>query len=824
MKKKYVEIGAVVILLLFSLGLRLNSPTADLPPDISFSGSVYTDEGNQCHNSRSKILYDDWYPDDWRIKNYNPVVPYLKYAIFKVFGVGLVQIRAVSYIFAFLSLLVFFFTLRSYFNFGFSMVGTLLLGINYFYIMYNKIGTFETPMISWMIFSLFFMEKYRTRKKSYLLVLAGMSAFMCFVFKNTGAHFIFVPFAAYILFLIFGEPAEKPPLKKGIKDISLILGGILIVFVVWLVFFYIPNREWIMSAPGKYIGNQMLPKTIKEAVGNFFGFNWKDQFFKIPIVWLSALLYVPLFFRRLLKHRTNLTEIGFFIFFLSHTLFFLFMSNRPTRYFVPVIPAMVFMTTLLFERMYHFSLKKTEQPANGYGYGYRKWEYGTLLGLDTLWLALGLNFCFIPLYSHYIHYVSRPPLSYKYIIFSFICVFLFYLVKSAYWRLLKDKLNLKMPLRCLFVFMLIFSVFINMKYYIKWNSDKTFTVFNISKELGEKLNNAYIMGLTAPAAVMENKHKSLFLYPDFVQWEKDIFDKYPLTHALVANIHGEIKMYFDQWPQKMSDANLLKVYNVKEQFLHLYSFVDPYISGCTKNDTNRYLVKILNPQHKRVKTWIGKIFYSPTPGCSLAIEQEESPIPLEPGENIIPVKIDVNPLAQINTDTDSDITPGTVVFFLQNQGWENRFRYEGEKFPRRVGGEKKDLLASANFVRYYRASNKRKNKIRKTGFIAYNPNFPLPFSRGFLVVDFNLRFSHIQSKIRPLCKLDIFPHREEEALSRKILKLRDIEENTFKNYRLCTTIPETKYLEFRVYAEGLCDIELDYIDITYYKGIIEKSR
>ena len=58
----------------------------------------------------------------------------------------------------------------------------------------------------------------------------------------------------------------------------------------------------------------------------------------------------------------------------------------------------------------------------------------------------------------------------------------------------------------------------------------------------------------------------------------------------------------------------------------------------------------------------------------------------------------------------------------------------------------------------------------------------------------------------------------------KILKAKGIKEDKFENYRLCAVIPETKYLEFRVYAEGLCDIELDYIDITYYKGIIEKLK
>ena len=82
MKKGFFKIFIIILILLFSFGLRIYAPTADLPADISFSGSIYTDEGNQCHNSRSKILYDEWYPDDWRISNYNPVVSFIKYIIF----------------------------------------------------------------------------------------------------------------------------------------------------------------------------------------------------------------------------------------------------------------------------------------------------------------------------------------------------------------------------------------------------------------------------------------------------------------------------------------------------------------------------------------------------------------------------------------------------------------------------------------------------------------------------------------------------------------------------------------------------------------------
>ena len=116
--QKKLGIAAAVIILLFSIGLRINSPKADLPSHITFSGSILTDEGNQCHNSRSKALYNEWYPDDWRITSYNPLLPYMKYAIFKIFGVGLWQLRSISFIFAFLSLLLFFLTLKSYYFLG----------------------------------------------------------------------------------------------------------------------------------------------------------------------------------------------------------------------------------------------------------------------------------------------------------------------------------------------------------------------------------------------------------------------------------------------------------------------------------------------------------------------------------------------------------------------------------------------------------------------------------------------------------------------------------------------------------------------------------
>ena len=51
-----------------------------------------------------------------------------------------------------------------------------------------------------------------------------------------------------------------------------------------------------------------------------------------------------------------------------------------------------------------------------------------------------------------------------------------------------------------------------------------------------------------------------------------------------------------------------------------------------------------------------------------------------------------------------------------------------------------------------------------------------------------------------------------------MIKPADIKKTRAHTYRLYTIIPEAKKLEFRIQTEKWADVELDYIDITYYQG------
>ncbi|UCH92075.1 MAG: glycosyltransferase family 39 protein [Candidatus Aminicenantes bacterium] len=805
---KKVEIIVAVFILLFSMGLRINAPRADLPSHITFSGSILTDEGNQCHNSRSKTLYDQWYPDDWRITNYNPILPWIKYGIFKIFGVGLLQMRLVNYLFAGLSLLFFFLTLKSYFqqNFKFALLGTLLLGFNFLYVMYNKIGTFETSIIFWVILTLYFLEKYRGERKSIFLILAGASTFMTFIFKSIMAYALPLPFVAYILVYLFNKPdEEKISIKKGILNIFFILLGILILFIPWYLFHYLPNKEWIISAPGQYMENLMFPGSLEKAFRNFLAFPWKNQFYKMPIVWLSAILYVPLFFRRLLRKEAKMTEIGYTLFFFAHTAVFLIMSYRPTRYFIPVIPAMVFMTVVLWQRWASIS-SSPEKPVS---YGYI--EKSVIFIVDILWLSLAAYFCLIPLFTRYFLSIPRPPFSIFYFIVSAILVAVVYLIKSLYRQYVWKPLKPKYLLIPLIVLMIVVSLVINMSYYWQWNADKTYVIRDISRELGEKLEDAYIGGMTSTVAVMENRHKALWLYPDFVNWDAHTFEKYPLTHALLGtDVSKEIIHFFNQWPERMKRAKLLTVYPLKNYFLHLYSFVGPYISHCTIENGQKYRLKVVNPSKRLVKTRVGEVYYfKKKPGeksqePAFRVYKGQQVFTLAPGENEMVILVKEPPGSNA----------ASLLFYLDypHPFGKDKLRYEGENFPGKIGFNKRDRSASHGYTRYF-------DRARQVpGFLSYGP--AVPYARGFLIADFKLKFANLKTKLRPICRLDIYSYQDNGPVAEGVIKPADIKKNKTHIYRLYTIIPGTKKLEFRIQTEKWADISFDYIDVTYYQGYV----
>jgi hypothetical protein len=330
----------------------------------------------------------------------------------------------------------------------------------------------------------------------------------------------------------------------------------------------------------------------------------------------------------------------------------------------------------------------------------------------------------------------------------------------------------------------------------------------MSTELGEKLDKAYIAGLTAPVAVMENQHKALWLYPNFVNWDDQTFEKFPLTHALVGtDLSKEVNHYFSMWPKRMERARLLKVYPIKDYFLYLYSFIDPYISNIKMVESRQYQITIKNLSLKKTNTTIGMVYIrKASPKDLIAPEFSIKIIPkaydLYPGNTDIYIPIDT----KIKQNFDS------VLIFLQADSpfGANTFRCEGENFPGKTGTNFRDNLSSKGQVRFFSQTQ------HKQGFLSYGPG--VPFSSGFMIADFKLTFSNLKTKIKGLCLLELFSTEDGIALDEMIIKPGDIKRNKDNTYRLKALIPDTKKIEFRIQTKQLADLSFDYIDITYYQG------
>ncbi len=734
-------ITVLILLTLFTL-LRVYSPSSDIPSNITPSGSIYTDEGNQCHNSRSKVLFNNWFPDNWKITCYNPFLPYIKLGLFKAFDTGMVQQRIVSYIFAFLSLLFFYLKISSYFSRWYGIAGLLLLGSNFIYLMYNRIGTFETSLVFWMIFTVWALEKYRADEKHMYLFLAGISAFMTFIFKNIAIYFLPAPFIALGIMLVSEGRFRR---KQITRPFTFLIMGIGITWLLWFTLFYMPNREWILSAPGKYMSGLMLPSSIRVALNNFINFPWKEQFHKIPVVWITSLFFIPIYFRRLITRRSTITENGWLLLFFANTVFLSIMSYRPTRYFLPVIPAMIFMTICFIK----WIQQKEKTPA------IRGWLNIPVILFDALWIFTASWVCFIPFSRRFIYFnISAKEL----IITSLVTALLIKMAPSLSLHNLKKKIALPLS-----ILMIATSVGYSSWQYFSWMNIRTSYIKSCADSLAKLEGTAWIAGLAAPAAVMDTKHKSLFLYPNFVNFDAP-FDKYDLSHALLeTGASREVKIFHKTWPLKMSHTPIVAVYPLKDYNMHLYDFKAPYIKSYSNG-----VVTINNPSEKVINSSLKTINLS-----DMSVTEEE--IVIKPGLNTIQAVIPDNSAIGIPTDK-----------------LEPTFIYYGGNFGRRTG----------RVVPYPGNSSLRavefRRKYNSPGFIAFGPG--VPFAPGRFKAEFHIDFPGIMTRIKPMATIDIVDTGSGRVLASRVVKPRSVEKSGI--YTLETVIDKTTSIDFRVRAEG----------------------
>jgi 4-amino-4-deoxy-L-arabinose transferase-like glycosyltransferase len=233
--KKTIWLWAILFLLGLNLLARLAWVRADAPTSLPNSFSIqdgFRDEAEKSHEARNWALFGEWRTssaDDFQFwKKQSPVWVYPLGWYFKVFGVGYLQLRIFSVFFSMLSL-----GFLCYWSFRrggapAALVVMTGLGLNFYFLLYSRIGLIEGMMNCWMVFAVFLFA--RSRDRAWLFLPASL-LYLAAIFSKQGTLFFLPAFGAWGLYLLYKDrQAGRGKPVFILLCLALVLGAIAFAF------------------------------------------------------------------------------------------------------------------------------------------------------------------------------------------------------------------------------------------------------------------------------------------------------------------------------------------------------------------------------------------------------------------------------------------------------------------------------------------------------------------------------------------------------------------------------------------------------------------
>jgi len=553
MKRKFVWL--VIFLFALLLLVRILYPTADAPGSLSTSAGAYLDESSTGHNARNKVLYGRWVTDEWNPFIYSPLFTLLQYINFSLLGVSFCSQHFLPVLLSWLSLILFYFGLKEYFNRRTALLALVLLGFNYFFIMFNRLALFENLVVFFAAATFYFFQKGLKQTNKIWFFFAGIAAFLTLTAKGMSAHHFVL--ACFITLLFY--PSRK-------KNISFFLTGLILIGAIWLFFFYLPCRGWIGHYSQRWL-NHIVPGSLKIALSNLLN---QPLFYRLRWMMFSiilAFLYLGALFFNFIKGR-RVEPLDFFTaaWFLLGAFSTGLLSYEATRYYLPFVPAL----SILAARGL-IQIKEQE-----------KINVASLKEWRLLLIVFALAFIFhrfiiIPFFLNDLFSSPSPTLVLSAKIKASLLAagaitVLFFLLTKFLKR--KKVFVFPLPLRkAIFSLSIILFFCVNLFLYFGWAKNRSYTLKAASVDIGRRLNNALIAGQGIITFCVENEHRPLHTKTGWFN-DQDIFKKFPVTHLLLTDYAGILKGFRQRYPETMEKARLIKVYRVIKYRFRLYALDD----------------------------------------------------------------------------------------------------------------------------------------------------------------------------------------------------------------------------------------------------------
>ncbi len=253
------RITGVVTAIVLVVLVRVIALDSDAYPRLSWSSGLLTDEGFYLHDARNTLLFGQPSTDAWNNRLLMPALHFTQVAWFHLLGVGAVQARLLSVLLSLLSLSVFFLALRTAFGLRVAALGTLLLGLEHPFLLYNRLALMDTPALLPLLLALLCLlgafprpqaQGERAGLGAGWLLLSGLLLALSYATRGLCA----LVFPAFLLALLWQGQAGRRGACWLLLGLGLGLGlyGLLV---------YLPHRQELLRLNRYYLSQQLIPSS-----------------------------------------------------------------------------------------------------------------------------------------------------------------------------------------------------------------------------------------------------------------------------------------------------------------------------------------------------------------------------------------------------------------------------------------------------------------------------------------------------------------------------------------------------------------------------------
>ena len=565
-----LEAVAFILLVSFSLILRMHQLSADPPLGLSSSHGVYTDPAQYVSFARNLLLWGSLNPlDDFRLIFFlKSAATLLSWIIFKIAGTGFWQSNMVGLTFSFSTVVLLYFGLRKVAGSLAALVYLIFISFDYNQIFFGRLPFLENSMNFFAVLAFVILVHAR---RMYAFIISGVAlAAGIFFGKLIGMIYLF-PFACFAAYDIYYN--HRPEIKKALIRYALFAAGFLAVMIFWYFFSYRPAT----IAVSGYVQEQAFdlygaPEALKYYdmfIYRFLSFGAKSRLFpRMPIAaLLTWAMLLILFYRMGFKESWKNKFFGFSpgtIFLLTLVIAaygsLMIWNYRPLRYQT----ILIYPTCALAGIFISDLIRGVQTGLGRKGY----------LVFPIIFFA----FAAIPVYQLIGPIYNLAGSPFHYIDTKGVVLVITIIITVAVTLLMRYASNVQMaPPRWFKNFIILAAIILTVvpgaHSYLKWSSTATYHTVDNARDMATLISSeAVVSGPYAPAFTLENKFMNLIHMFGVTRADPDFFKKYPVTHLLLDR--GNLDIARKQYPEIMDKAATICKYRVGGRDVSLYRIAE----------------------------------------------------------------------------------------------------------------------------------------------------------------------------------------------------------------------------------------------------------